>query len=155
MKERDTQVTLSQLMLEKTWRMGCCTPRILAVGAAAADPRSCWWRWGCCCCCCVPARLGVEHKQGLKLSKKPTVPVSGGKSKHRSGIRSIYQYIYEDANMLACTIRVLPNTQQPSASMRHAWDRPLPPHTHAHGAHAQRIHAYIMTTHALQRSPHA
>ena len=44
--------------------MGCCTRRILAVGAADADPHSCWWKWRCCCCscCCVPARLGVEEK---------------------------------------------------------------------------------------------
>ena len=27
-------------MLEQTWSMGCCTRRIPAVGAAAADPHS-------------------------------------------------------------------------------------------------------------------
>ena len=50
-------------MLEETWSMGCRTRRILAVGAAAADPHCCWWRRRCCCCscCCVPARLGVER----------------------------------------------------------------------------------------------
>ena len=53
---------ISQLMLEEPWSMGCCTRRIVTVGAAAADPHSCWWRWRCYCCC-VPARLGVEPKK--------------------------------------------------------------------------------------------
>ena len=52
------------------------TRRILAVGAGAADPRSCWW-WRCCCCC-VSARLGVEQKLA--------VPINGRECKHRSGI---------------------------------------------------------------------
>ena len=66
----DTDRTPSQLMLEETWSMGCFTRGILAVGAAATDPHSCWWRWRCCCYC-VPARLGAElHKARLGVEHK-------------------------------------------------------------------------------------
>ena len=101
--------------------MGSCTRRILAVGAAA-NPHSCWWRWRCCCYCCAPARLGVEQKL--------VVPVSGRKRKHRSGI-----YIYNAYMYVSFPAR---NNLVTDPYTR----------TRVHGAHTQRIHAYIMTTHA-------
>ena len=53
--ERDTQATPSQLTLEKTRSRGCCTRRILPVGAAAVP---------LLCCCCCPSKAWSWAKTG-------------------------------------------------------------------------------------------
>ena len=105
-----TDVKDSQLMLEEASSMGCSARRILAVGAAAADPYSCWWRWRCCCCC-VPAKLGADELSNARL---------GAKRKH-------WHCLSMDGNVRAVQVysKVKPRFFRPAGCFRAGFARPI------------------------------
>ena len=59
--------------------MGCCTLHILAVGTAAADPHSCWWRRSAADVVAAVSQQGLElsemrKKQSLDVREKLVLP---------------------------------------------------------------------------------
>ena len=87
------------------------TQRILAVGAAAADPHSCEWRQKCCCCC-IPARLRDDVMQVLELRKNwPCLSMNS---------RVNTAHAWDEENMHTCTCPSQ-HTTECYYRRRHAW----------------------------------
>ena len=80
-------------------------------GLRHATHSSCW------CCCCVPARLGFELNEA-RLGVEQKVPCQSMDGNVKTVQLCMKMKILFTA-VCTCTVRVLPNTEQSSASMRH------------------------------------
>ena len=125
-------------MLEETWSIGCCTRRVPAVGADAADSHSWWWRWRCCRWCCVQARLGT-------IKYWPCISMDGNVS--------TVQVWYEDLlhSYGTCTVHVFFPTRN-NQVLACVMDRPV--HTRTRTRGTQTTHTRIQDDHTCNAVVH-